>query len=203
MSEHWQILTNRSEPNDRRKGRHLTYLPCKYHSTPSEKLSGNSHSNLSHSQSPLVVAALWTETSTGPIAFELLLDDTSALPLVQADRAQGYGAVQYYIVAEALTNGWVLWGEPDKIIPLSRQRVDSIDVVVHTSSVVVHLLGAAGEQGTFLFQHWGSVTSGASTNSSTRSGEVRMDVAPALLRCPFQINKHGNATVGASLSGCN
>jgi hypothetical protein len=142
------------------------------------------HSN----QAP--VAALWTESGV-PTAF-VLLNDSSALPLAKGNPKLGYGSLQYYVVAEPLSNGWVVWGEAGKIIPVSRQRVVSLEL--NSSSVLVHLHGTEGERGVFLFQYWG----GTSVTSMWRGGE-----APGLLHCPFKFGSSGTTSVGTSLGGCS
>jgi hypothetical protein len=141
------------------------------------------------------VAALWSE-SGNPTAF-VCLSDELPLALAQGDPKLGYGSLQYYVIAEPLSNGWVVWGEAGKIIPVSRQRVLSLELDPgHPSSVAVHLHGVAGETGVFLFQHWGD---GSLAPTARRGTETE---APALVRCPFAFGPSGIATVGVSLAGC-
>jgi hypothetical protein len=132
------------------------------------------------------VAALWTESGT-PTEF-VLLNDSNTLPLAKGDPKLGYGSLQYYVVAEPLSNSWVVWGEAGKIIPVSRQRVLSLEL--GESSVLAHLHGTEGEQGVFRFQYWGG--------TSMWQGRE----APAMLNCSFEFGSSGTTSVGASLGGC-
>ena len=56
--------------------------------------------------------------------------------------SQGF---QLQTVAPVASNGWVLIGEVDKFLPISRSRIASV-VVEPTGGFSVGLLGAVGEQ---------------------------------------------------------
>lgn len=58
-----------------------------------------------------------------------------------------YGAATYHVVAPVLPNGWAVLGETLKFIPMSSQRVRSMDVNTH--SVELNVVGAPGESVTF------------------------------------------------------
>jgi hypothetical protein len=77
------------------------------------------------------------------VAFDTLaLIDRPLLFLGCCDRSQGF---QLQTVAPVASNGWVLIGEVDKFLPISRSRIASV-VVEPTGGFSVGLLGAVGEQ---------------------------------------------------------
>lgn len=68
------------------------------------------------------------------------LDMTASLTF---DAGIDYGHATYYAVAPVLSNGWTVLGEVDKLIPVSRQRLQKISVV--NTEVEVVALGTPGE----------------------------------------------------------
>ena len=86
----------------------------------------------------------------GSVAFDWHAGPGSARPLgagapLVFPAGVDYGAATYYVVAPAAANGWRLFGETSKLIPVSRQRFESV-VPLGADGLRIELLGAPGER---------------------------------------------------------
>lgn len=79
----------------------------------------------------------------------LLLFDNSHHLLVRAT-GSSYGVFRLYVTAPLLTDGCIVLGETDKIAPISRQRIVSIDVDSY-STLKLSFMGSPGETVKFTF----------------------------------------------------
>ena len=103
------------------------------------------------------------------------------LPPYESPHGLGWGRFRFVRTAPELCNGWILLGETDKFISVSRSRI--IDMAVDCNGgLVLQVGGGLGEVVTMAFRpprHSGSATPAVVTHSCTVGVKARCSIAVA------------------------